>query len=51
MSFDTCTKCRKGVMLHPKVYVFTCSYCGFSYRIDPAGRIPSITILNRGKKS
>jgi hypothetical protein len=47
---EICGICGIGMMNHPKLYVYECSYCSFSYRIDPSGKIPKITILNRGNK-
>lgn len=45
-----CYVCGKGFIIHNALYTFTCNVCGYSYKIDPAGKIPKITILNEGKK-
>ena len=47
---EVCSKCKRGLMIHTQLYTWKCNLCGFSYRIDPAGMIPKITILCRGKK-
>ena len=47
---ETCSKCKLGLMIHNALYTWKCNRCGFSYQIDPAGKIPKITIVNRGKK-
>lgn len=46
---EKCSKCDTGLMIHTQLYTWECNHCGFSYKIDPSGRIPKITILNRGK--
>lgn len=46
---DKCGMCNIGTMNHLKLYYWKCTHCGFSYQIDPAGKTPKITILNRGK--
>lgn len=46
-----CSNCKEYSMIHTQLYTWKCEKCGYSYRIDPAGAIPTITILNRGKKS
>ena len=33
---ERCSKCNIGVMTHPELYVFTCSHCGYSYKIERA---------------
>ncbi|QYW08127.1 Zn finger protein [Lokiarchaeota virus WyrdV1] len=45
---EICSKCEIGLMIHNALYTWKCNHCGFSYKIDPSGRIPKITILNRG---
>lgn len=46
---EICDNCFIGFMEHTMLYTWECSYCGFSYRIDPSGQEPKITILHRGK--
>jgi ribosomal protein L37AE/L43A len=46
---EICTKCDIGLMIHTQLYTWKCNHCGFSYKIDPSGKVPKITILNRGK--
>lgn len=51
MSFtNVCRVCNMGIMEHNQLYTYTCNYCGYSFRIDPAGKRPKITILNEGMK-
>ena len=49
---EKCKVCYIGEMVHPALYIWTCTHCGYSYKIDP--NVPwnesGITILNRGKK-
>jgi len=45
---EICTKCELGKMIHNALYTWKCDRCGYSYRIDPAGKTPKITILNKG---
>jgi len=33
-------------MLHPKVYVYICDYCGYAYQIDPASKT-TIRVLRK----
>lgn len=35
---EKCPKCGLGVMLHPRVYYYECTHCGYAYEIDPATR-------------
>lgn len=44
-----CHVCGKGYIIHNALYTFTCNVCGHSYKVDPAGKTPTITILKRGK--
>ena len=44
---EICAKCDIGLMVHSALYTWKCDHCGFSYRIDPAGRWPKITILHK----
>ena len=46
---EMCPKCKKARMLHPRLYVYTCPFCRFSYQINPVGRFDDITILNKGE--
>ena len=48
--YNKCSVCGIGIMTHPSVYVYTCDNknCGFSYKIDPSGKIPKIIIVCRG---
>ena len=46
---ETCKECNLGKMIHDDLYVWKCDNCGFSYKIDPAGKIPKITIVCRGE--
>jgi len=32
---EQCVKCRKGLMLHPKLNIWICSFCGYAYEIAP----------------
>ena len=47
---EVCTKCNRGLMVHNALYTWKCNLCGFSYKIDPSGKNPKITVLNRGVK-
>lgn len=32
---EICSECGEARMLHPRIYVYECPYCHFSYMIQP----------------
>ena len=49
----SCSECGEKTMVHPELYIYTCLFCRFSYRINPVDRYKDITVLHkseRGKK-
>jgi ribosomal protein L37AE/L43A len=32
---EKCSKCKRGIMIHNKLYTWKCSHCGYQYTIDP----------------
>lgn len=34
-------------MIHTALYTWKCDHCGFSYKIEPAGRVPKVTLLKK----
>ena len=35
---ETCSECNRGKMIHSKLNVWECDFCGFKYRMDPAAK-------------
>lgn len=48
---EICSECGEATMLHPALYTYTCSYCRYSYIIQPVSNPFSrgITVLNKSE--